>query len=344
VADLPLGSNYDNPNRLEDVFYAVRSVPARHYLMAFEQSVAYCVPANVVQTTHITNRHGNTHTADDLRHVYADGERIETWNLPKPHGVHQEIEFTFWKPRVSVVIPAYNAAKTLASAVFSLMAQSYENWELIIVDDGSTEIPEKTVEYLKFHARTRYYRIPNGGPTKATVYGFERAYGDYLLRLDADDLLDRDYLKVMVAALDKHPEAGFVYSDTMYFGSGYRHFNQPDWDFPALCNENYISYCSLMRREAYVSAGGYDLENWGYAEDWQLWIRLGAAGWPGVHVPQALFYYHDGGAGLMGKANMLLYRAFIISRQPQLWTPEQVAQAERTLAVAPEGWNKHGPG
>ena len=337
---------FGNPNELEDV---LSQEPQYHfgynYMMSFEQSVAYCVPANIVNTTHTTNRHGanEAFNATNLLDAYMHGQRIDISHLPTPSAVHQEIEFELWKPRYSVVIPYHEAGKTIIDTILSVMTQTVQDLELIVVDDGSD--PNDFIHCFPFwkNHRMRYYRIENSGPTKATAYGFERAYGDYLLRLDADDLMDHDFLKIMGAALDAHPEAGFVYCNTYYFGDGLKLFEQREYDFQQLLKENFISYCSLIRRAAYEKADGYDLDNWGYSEDWQLWIKLGAAGFPGVHVPQALFYYRQG-AGIFHKVNPLLSRAFIITRLPHLWPKEEVEQAERTLEQAPNGWYGRPPG
>ncbi len=115
-------------------------------------------------------------------------------------------------PRISVIIPVYNGARFLRDAIDSVLAQSYVPWELIVVDDGSTDDSATIVARLPLPAATRLLlaRQPNQGPAAARNRGIELATGDLLAFLDADDIWAPEKLQLQVAHLAAHPEAGGV--------------------------------------------------------------------------------------------------------------------------------------
>ncbi len=112
-------------------------------------------------------------------------------------------------PKVSVIIPTYNRARYLAEAVESVLAQTFRDFEVVIVDDGSTDNTRDIA--AKFPAAVRYYHQENEGASSARNAGIERAGGEYLVFLDSDDALLEDALEAGVAFLDRHPGVGFCY-------------------------------------------------------------------------------------------------------------------------------------
>lgn len=127
------------------------------------------------------------------------------------------------KPFVSVIIPAYNAARHIVQTLNSLQEQTYQQLEIIVVDDGSTD---DTLSVLKQQndERIKILSQPNGGASSAKQLGLENAKGDFLQYLDADDLLSRDKIAVQVKELLQHPDQVAVCS-TVHFDSGQNHLN-----------------------------------------------------------------------------------------------------------------------
>jgi len=114
-------------------------------------------------------------------------------------------------PKVSVCIPTYNCCKWLLEAIDSVLDQSFRDYELIIVDDGSTDDTEDAVKAIK-DERIRYYYKENGGDASARNFGVARAYGDLVAFLDSDDLWPKNYLSVMVNALEQATDYSLAYS------------------------------------------------------------------------------------------------------------------------------------
>jgi glycosyltransferase involved in cell wall biosynthesis len=178
---------------------------------------------------------------------------------------------------VSVVIPCYNRADTIAKAVESVLAQSRAPLELIVVDDGSTDESAEIAQ----RAGARVIRIArNAGNATARNVGARAATGDAIAWLDSDDFWDANHLAVVAGLLDEHPEAAAAASATRIIGSrsGVWHPKIPpgppvdvigeafaDWLMPSMT--------AIVRRDALAAVGGFD-DGERYAVDFDLWLRL----------------------------------------------------------------------
>ena len=120
--------------------------------------------------------------------------------------------------KVSVVIPCYNHGQYIDEAVNSILKQTYQDFEIIIVNDGSTD--PLTIEKLRaYHKpKTTVIHTENGGPSAARNTGIRTAIGEYILTLDADDWFEATFLAKAVAILDGKPEVGIVTCGIQYFG------------------------------------------------------------------------------------------------------------------------------
>lgn len=203
------------------------------------------------------------------------------------------------RPKVSVVITSYNLARFLPDAVRSVQAQSLDDWECLIVDDGS--IDETGDIGRAFHAedqRITYHRPPqNLGLSAARDFGAARAAGRYLLFLDADDMLEPYALAHLSEALDRDRGLHIAYGglDTVSEDGGNRQPNpwppaHFDWA-SQLAHLNQLPYCAMLRREVLERAGGYRRRDW-RAEDASLWARLTSFGFRAERVtPRATLIY-----------------------------------------------------
>ncbi|MEK7631451.1 MAG: glycosyltransferase [Patescibacteria group bacterium] len=188
------------------------------------------------------------------------------------------------KVKVSVVIPAFNSAKTLATTLNGLNAQTLKPNEIVVVDDGSKD---DTSEIAKKFS-VQLIRQENRGAPAARNAGFAKTTGDFVLYCDADVQLQPNMLENMARALLLHPEAGYAYCD---FKFGWLTFDLFDFDPERLLKANYISTMSLLRREHCI---GFD-ESLKRYQDWDLWKRLLAKGVKGIWVPGRLFNAGFGG-------------------------------------------------
>lgn len=186
-------------------------------------------------------------------------------------------------PRVSVVMPVYNAEAYLTEAVESVLNQTFRDFELLAVDDASTDrSPEILAAFARQDPRVRVLRNPRNLMISRTLNaGLEQAQGEYLARMDADDVSLPDRLAKQAAYLDAHPRAGIVGGSMLITDAsgrpiGERHYHLTDAAIRRhLFRYSPFSHPLVMMRTALVrQAGGY-LPDYDYAEDYELYFRLG---------------------------------------------------------------------
>lgn len=200
-------------------------------------------------------------------------------------------------PRISIVVPCWNAGQFLPGLFESLAEQSFRDFETIVVDDGSTEV--ETLEALAaLPAGVTLIRQENRGLPGARNTGFRAARGDFVLPLDCDDRLMPEFLAQGVARLDAEPALDFTFSHMQLVGARTgvlkRGFNRFDQLFL-----NQLPYSLLMRRAAWERVGGYDeTMRQGY-EDWDFNLRLIMSGSAGGLMPEPLFIYRVAEGGML---------------------------------------------
>ena len=198
-------------------------------------------------------------------------------------------------PRVSVAIPCYNLGAYVTEAVDSVLAQTYQDFEILIVDDGSTDPATIHVLDALDRPKTTLFRTPNRGLAAARNFLIGHARGEYLCALDADDRLHPDYLARTVAVLEHDASIGFVSTRMQMFGADTREW--PDdtrCDLETLLCHDPVHCAALVRRSAVLAAGGYD-ERMAHQgnEDWDLWIGITESGLAGVILDEVLFFYRQ---------------------------------------------------
>jgi GT2 family glycosyltransferase len=195
-------------------------------------------------------------------------------------------------PRVSVVIPCYNLGAFLDEAVDSVLSQTYQDFEIIIVNDGSTDPETNRLLSDYRRPRTRVIQIENRGLAAARNCAIQHATGTYVSALDADDRYERTFLEKTTRILDEDADVTFVSCWLQNFGEQDWVWKQDRCDFPVLLGECTVATPALVRKSALDAVGGYDerMPHQGY-EDWDLWITLVEQGYRGTIVPEVLFYY-----------------------------------------------------
>jgi teichuronic acid biosynthesis glycosyltransferase TuaG len=186
------------------------------------------------------------------------------------------------EPFISVVIPSYNAAKYLAETLESVRAQTFRNYEVIVVDDGSTD---RTFDIAARFEGVRRLRQANRGAAAARNAGIGAARGAYVAFLDADDLWLPKKLEKQVAYLEQNPKAAWIYSDARVFDSasgrticriGARiRLHEGEILRPLLLRSFIPSATPVVRRDALFAAGLFDeARERRIGEDWSLWMRI----------------------------------------------------------------------
>jgi glycosyltransferase involved in cell wall biosynthesis len=195
-------------------------------------------------------------------------------------------------PKVSVLIPCYNLGQYVDEAVESVLAQTLQDFEILVVDDGSTD--PATAALLDTYQRrnTRVIRIPHAGLAAARNAAIAQSSGEYLCALDADDRLDPSYFAKAVPVLDMDASVTFVSAWLTVFGDEEWEWKPERCDLPTLLWENTVLTAALVRRDAVVAVGGYDAAMPGQGdEDWDLWLTLVKEGHRGVILREVLFNY-----------------------------------------------------
>jgi glycosyltransferase involved in cell wall biosynthesis len=202
-------------------------------------------------------------------------------------------------PRLAVIVPCFNDGALAEEAVASI--DEDEPVELVVVDDGSTD-PDTLERLSAMEARgVQVVRRDNGGLGAARTTGLRATTAEYVYPLDSDDLMVPGALAAMADALERHPEAGFVWGDYELFGDYEGYYSSPDRWLPwTLTYVNPYPVLSMFRRDVIERMGGW--EGWAY-EDWDLWLRLIDAGIEGVPAGRAVYRRRlHGSSRLLGDA------------------------------------------
>jgi len=220
------------------------------------------------------------------------------------------------------VIPCHNYARFLGEAIESALRQTYTPIEILVVDDGSTD---DTSEIARRYP-VKLIAQPQQGVCAAVNNGVGAAQGTFVMRLDADDVLEPTYIEETLAALNRSPAAQFAYTEVAYFGAAAGTYPVEDFAPDSLAERNYVHASALMRHAAFDQVGGFD-ETMAAArcEDWDLWLAFAEHGLPGVLVRKPLLRYRQ---HVSGSRNRLAWGAW------STWT-RNVSMAKRLHANHP---------
>jgi glycosyltransferase involved in cell wall biosynthesis len=194
---------------------------------------------------------------------------------------------------VSIVIPCCNQGATLREALASVEQVRNENLlEVIVVDDGSSEIETKQVLSEIEEARYCVVRQLNRGLGAARNAGIRRAKGEFILPLGSDNRLRDAYLNEGVSLLKNTIRLGVVYADAEYFGERIAPWPAQEFNLLSLIRGNFIDACALFRKKLWEEVGGYDEQMpWPGCEDWDFWLRVAYRQGTFVHLPKVGFDY-----------------------------------------------------
>lgn len=195
--------------------------------------------------------------------------------------------------KVSVIVPCYNQAQYLPEALQSVLDQSFSDWECIIVNDGSPDNTEAVAhEWCDKDCRFKYLKKENGGLSSARNAGISMAEGEWILPLDADDKIGKEYISLALDAIKYSPDIGIIYADAFLFGEKDGKWNLPKYNYRDILKLNMI-YCSAFyKKEDWIITGGYDINLIHGWEDWEFWVHLLSTTQKKVlKLPYIGFYY-----------------------------------------------------
>ncbi len=229
---------------------------------------------------------------------------------------------------VSVIIPAYNAAAYIKETLDSVFAQTYTNYEVIVVNDGSPDTRELESVLLPYRSRVTYITQENGGLSAARNTGLRAANGTYVSILDADDLWLPDYLEVQLSYLRDHPQCELVYCNALFFGdssySGKKYMDEfPSVGEPtaaAIISRHCHVFVSVLARRNPLLAVSFD-EQLRSCEDFDCWIRFTANGYKIGYHRNVLVLYRKHRASLSANSQaMAKYNIQVLTKSLALWT------------------------
>lgn len=199
-------------------------------------------------------------------------------------------------PRVSVVIPAYNSENTIQATIKSVLKQTLSDFEIIVIDDGSQDLTVEVASQIS-DSRIKLFSYDNAGVATARNRGIEKAAGEYIAFLDADDLWTANKLESQLQALQNNPDASVAYSWTDYIDESNNflhsgsHITESGDVYARLLVSNFLENGSnpLIRQEAIATVGNFD-PSLPPAEDWDFYLRL-ATRYHFVAVPSPQVLY-----------------------------------------------------
>ena len=179
-------------------------------------------------------------------------------------------------PVISIIIPCYNSESTLEATLESVLNQDFQDWEAIIVNDGSKDLTDEIAQkWVKKDNRFQYYSKQNEGLGKTRNFGINKAKGTYILPLDSDNLVEKDFVKNALQVFNTNTNIGVVHGYAEYFGERKGLWKVEDFNLKEILVRNYIDACAIYKKELWEKVGGYD-ENMPHQghEDWEFWIAL----------------------------------------------------------------------
>jgi len=195
-------------------------------------------------------------------------------------------------PLVSIIVPCYNQACFLSQALDSVLSQTYQNWECIIVNDGSSDnVEEVAGHYLTRDRRFRYLAKTNGGIADARNFGIKHSNGEYILPLDADDYIGNEYLSLAIDHFIEDPNCKVVYCKAQLFGCESGPFQLPDYSFNMLTTDNLLFCSAFYRRSDFDNTAGYNSNMVSGWEDWDFWLSLLSPSDKVFRIDKDLFFY-----------------------------------------------------
>lgn len=199
-----------------------------------------------------------------------------------------------YEPIISIVMPFYNEKDHIEQTVNSVLNQTFPAWELIIVDDGSTdeEALKGLEEIAKKDERIHVYHKENSGPADTRDFAVSKSSesAKYICTLDSDDLIDKTYLEIAYFTLETNPKATWAYTDSVGFGNVEYTWNK-GFSSNKLKKVNELTVNAVIKKEDFLAVGGYGLKEKKIFEDWNLWLKFIAAKKYPVHNSYYGFWY-----------------------------------------------------
>jgi glycosyltransferase involved in cell wall biosynthesis len=230
---------------------------------------------------------------------------------------------------VSVVVPCYNHGIFLGECLESVLAQTYKEWECIVVDNNSTDNTQEIIAlFANKDPRIKSLFHEPGGVSGARNVGIRSSKGAFILPLDADDKIGPEYLEEAVQVLNSNPEVKIVYCNAMLFGEVSGLWDLPPFSIKNLHVENMVFCTAMFRKTDFDNSPGFSEEMDIGFEDWDFWLHFLKKDTDVCQIPKVLFYYRIRQAS---RNNLLEHSKQLLLRK-RIYTRHQ-ASYEQTLNI-----------
>lgn len=194
--------------------------------------------------------------------------------------------------KVSIIVPCYNQAEYLAETLDSVLSQTYQDWECIVVNDGSSDnTKDVAFQYVQHDCRIKYIEQTHLGPSSARNNGIKISSGDFILPLDADDIIATTYIEKAIRVFEQSPNISLVYCKAEMFGEENGPWDLPKYNYNSFIWENCIFCSALFKRTDYNHTNGYNYNMTIGLEDWDFWLSLLDSQSLVYQIDEVLFYY-----------------------------------------------------
>lgn len=193
--------------------------------------------------------------------------------------------------KVTIIITSYNKADYLKESIDSALHQKYNEFDVLIIDDGSTDESKKIIEIYRNEPLVEIHYQENQGVIKTRNKAISLAKGEYILQLDGDDKIGENFLSLTVPILDNQNEVGIVFCKTELFGEKSGVWERGDYDLINQLTTNLIVITALFRKSDFNKTAKYRSEFQKGLEDWDVWLSILELGLKAKEVPEIEFFY-----------------------------------------------------
>ncbi|MCS5707687.1 glycosyltransferase [Candidatus Berkiella cookevillensis] len=237
-------------------------------------------------------------------------------------------------PKITVYMPSHNYGRYLSEAIESVLKQTMQDWELLLINDNSSDNTQEIMQYYANHPKIKIFQTPGIGLPSVCNFALKHAQGEYIIRLDADDIFEENILLVLSHYLDIHPEVALVFPDYYLFdenGEIYAHEQRKK-----IYTANHLvdipphGACTMVRSEAIQNVNGYR-EDLGMQDGFDLWTKISTS-YKCANINLPLFYYRRHGNNLTTNVKRIFNARQQIKKDSAL---EKLKQLKPVIAVIP---------
>jgi glycosyltransferase involved in cell wall biosynthesis len=232
-------------------------------------------------------------------------------------------------PAISIVCPCFNHGGFVKEMLESVWAQSFPAYEVVLVNDGSTDDTQKILDGL-LHEKLTVIHTANRGPAAARNKGIAKARAPIILNLDADDKIAPSLLEKAYRIFQADPQVGIVHSEVRFFGARTGRFELPAYSLSAMLKDNVIHSTAFFRKADWQAVGGYSDDLVYGLEDWDFWLSILALNRRVHKIPEDLVFYRRyrnpqacrSGKRVIHRRKLISARLMIFDRHREVYAQE----------------------